>query len=490
MTFTKKLLLLWTMIMMHLLSFAQLPCGTEDPITTKRFSKEELENEWQKVNAGTRHMTRTFMIAVHIIRNNNGTMGIGPSEVIDAIETMNKQYIPANIQFELCGAINFINDDTYLETTSGETSILVSKYNLSKVINIYFVPKLLSSSGEQLCGIASLPNVNIGNRRILLANSCVTNGSTLSHEMGHFFGLLHTHSSTGGFEYVERINCYEKGDGFCDTPADPELSPIVVNNCFYIGKDKDPLGVAYKPDPTNLMSYAPKSCRLKFTSEQIAYISLIANEDNDYLYDSCDKADLQLTTIESNEIDLEDFSAFEIPFLIKANQVENPQEVDYEVIALNSQTQVQKVVHSGSFFIDAGTSTLPHKFKLEVTNTIMNAGTIKIKIDTKDDVPEINENNNIITFSINHNYIRGRSSFLFPNPTNDILTYYFDNNIENQLRTSIVDLNGKLVIQTKSYKGEKYYKESINVSELTRGIYILIIELDNKIRDVQKFVKL
>ena len=250
------------------------------------------------------------------------------------------------------------------------------------------------------------------------------------------------------------------------------------------------MGVAYKPDPTNLMSYAPKSCRLKFTSEQIAYISLIANEDNDYLYDSCNKADLQLTTIESNVIDLEDFSAFEIPCLIKANQVENPQEVDYEVIALNSQTQVQKVIHSGSFFIAAGTSTLPHKFKLEVTNTIMNAGTIKIKIDTKDDVPEINENNNIITFSINHNYIRGRSFFLFPNPSNDILTYYFDNNIENQLRTSIVDLNGKLVIQTKSYKGEKYYKESINVSELTRGIYFLIIELDNKIRDVQKFVKL
>ena len=180
--------------MMHLLSFAQLPCGTEDPLTTKRFSKEELENEWQNLNDGTRHMTRTFMIAVHIIRNNNGTMGIGPSEVIAAIETMNKQYIPAKIQFELCGAINFINDDTYLETTSGETSTLVSKYNLTKVINIYFVPKLLSSSGDQLCGIATLPGVNIGNRRILLANSCVANGSTLSHEMGHFLVFcIHTH---------------------------------------------------------------------------------------------------------------------------------------------------------------------------------------------------------------------------------------------------------------------------------------------------------
>ena len=490
MTFTKKLLLLWAMVVTPLLSFAQLPCGTEDPLTTKRFSKEELENEWQNLNDGTRQITRTFMIAVHVIRRNNGTMGISSTEVIAAIKMMNNHYSTAQIQFELCEAINFINEDTYLETSSAEASILVSTYNLSNVINIYFVPKLLNPSGSQICGNATLPNSNIGNRRIFLANSCVTNGSTLSHEMGHFFGLLHTHSSAGGLEYVERINCHNQGDGFCDTPADPELSAANVTNCFYTGKDKDPLGVTYKPDPTNFMSYAPKSCRLKFTSEQIAYISLIANEDNDYLYDSCNKADLILASLESNEIDLEDFSAFEIPFLILANQVENPWEVDYEVIALNSQSQVQKVVQTGSFYIGAGISKIPQKFNLPVTNAILNAETIKIKIDTKDDVPEINEHNNIITFSINHNYIRGRSSFLFPNPTNDILTYYIATDIENQLRTSIVDLNGKLVIQTKSYKGEKYYKESINVTELTPGIYFLIIDLDNKIRDVQKFVKL
>ena len=75
MTFTKKLLLLWAMVVTPLLSFAQLPCGTEDPLTTKRFSKEELENEWQNLNEGTRQITRTFMIAVHVIRSNNRKNG-------------------------------------------------------------------------------------------------------------------------------------------------------------------------------------------------------------------------------------------------------------------------------------------------------------------------------------------------------------------------------------------------------------------------------
>ncbi|MBK7638127.1 MAG: hypothetical protein IPJ13_30495 [Saprospiraceae bacterium] len=39
-------------------------------------------------------------------------------------------------------------------------------------------------------------------------------------------------------------------------------------------------------------------------------------------------------------------------------------------------------------------------------------------------------------------------------------------------------------------KDDKYHLASINVSELAQGMYFLIIDLDDKTLDVQKFVKL
>ena len=39
-------------------------------------------------------------------------------------------------------------------------------------------------------------------------------------------------------------------------------------------------------------------------------------------------------------------------------------------------------------------------------------------------------------------------------------------------------------------KDDKYHLASINVSELAQGMYFLIIDLDDKTQDVQKFVKL
>lgn len=490
MKLTKRIILLWAINTSPFFSMAQLPCGTEDPISTIRFTPETLESEWQNLNNGSRQTSRKFMVAAHIIRSNAGTSGISSAAVMEAITTMNEHYELAKIEFELCGDIRYIDDNTYLETTDSESSGLVTKYNVANVINIYFIPKVLSSTGAQLCGNATLPSGNVNLRRIFMANSCAVNGSTLSHEMGHFFGMLHTHSTTDGIEYVERINCHDRGDGFCDTPADPELDGDNVENCVYIGNAKDPQGVRYMPDPSNFMSYAPKSCRYNFTSEQIAYLSLVANSNNDYIYESCDIGDILLSSNTSEEILLEDFSTLDIPFSIDGNQFEKSQEVSYEVTVLNSHSNIEKVIKSGVFFIAEGTTKQDQKFSFDISNDIINASTITIKIDSKNLIPEINEKNNDLTYYLRHDYTINRSSFLFPNPTNDELTFYISNNKKSKLTTSVVDLSGKLVMQTTIDKKDKSHMSSINVSELSQGMYFLIIELDSKTKDVLKFVKL
>lgn len=490
MKLTKKIVLLWAIITTPFFAMAQLPCGTEDPIATMRFSPEALAEEWQNLNNGSRKLTRTFMIAAHIIRSNNGTSGISDAAVIDAIETMNEQYAAAQIEFELCGEIRYIDDNTYLETTASEGNALVPKYNIDNVINIYFIPKVLNSSGTQICGNATLPSGNVNLRRIFMANSCAINGSTLSHEMGHFFGLLHTHSTTGGVEYVQRINCYDRGDGFCDTPADPELDATNVENCSYIGTKNDPQGNRYMPDPSNFMSYSPKSCRVFFSPEQIAYMNIIAKNNNDYIYHSCEDGDLLLATNVTDEILLEDFSTFDIPFSVIGHQVENSQEVSYEVTAINIVSNIERVIKSGVMFIGAGTSEIEEKISFDVSNDIINASAIKIKIDSKDVVQEFNEENNTLTYYLKHDYTMSSSSFLFPNPTNDVLTFYISNNKKNKLNTSVVDLSGKLLMQTTIDKKDMNHMASIDVAQLRQGMYFLIIELDSKTKDVLKFVKL
>ena len=102
---------------------------------------------------------------------------------------------------------------------------------------------------------------------------CSTNGSTLAHELGHSFSLLHTHSTSNGDEHANGSNCSIAGDLLCDTPADPKLSNDLVNtSCEYIGTELDNQQNPYNPDPENIMSYSRKSCRVNFSPKQLLQI--------------------------------------------------------------------------------------------------------------------------------------------------------------------------------------------------------------------------
>jgi len=130
-----------------------------------------------------------------------------------------------------------------------------------------------SSSGSSLCGYAYYPG---GPDVILMKNRCAINGSTLPHEIGHFFSLIHTHGSSNIFltdELVNGSNCDTAGDLICDTPADPQLGSDNVNtSCVYTGTFIDGNGDSFVPDPNNIMSYSRKECRTQFSTQQFARI--------------------------------------------------------------------------------------------------------------------------------------------------------------------------------------------------------------------------
>lgn len=216
-------------------------------------------------------------VKAHIIRTSAGSGGLTNTELDQAMSIMNSIYVNAGIEFFLCDGINYINSDTWYDYETSDESAMTGVHNVAGVINIYFANSIVNSSGGGLCGYAYFPG---GPETILMANSCATNGSTLSHEMGHFFALSHTHgnSNVAGSteELVDGSNCDSTGDGICDTPADPKLGTFNVNGaCQYFGFMQDANSELYQPDPLNLMSYSRKVCRTLFSPQQYARINAV-----------------------------------------------------------------------------------------------------------------------------------------------------------------------------------------------------------------------
>jgi PKD repeat protein len=261
---------------------AQEECGTEFGEKAQKYLEEHreqmqfYEQQYLQLQGRGTGVLNNIMIPIkaHILRRTNGSGGLSVADLNTAIAVMNTRYAGSGLEFFLCNGINFIDDDSYFDFDGNDESIMTSLYGETGMVNIYFANSVTSRSGANLCGYAYYPG---GPETVLMANSCATNGSTLSHEVGHFFALVHTHggSNTPGStgELVDGSNCSSTGDFICDTPADPQLGFSNVNaSCNYTGNARDANNQLYTPDPTNIMSYSRKSCRTQLTTQQFARV--------------------------------------------------------------------------------------------------------------------------------------------------------------------------------------------------------------------------
>jgi PKD repeat protein len=244
-------------------------------------------------------------IKAHITRTNSGIGGLTVAQLNSALANMNSYYLNAGMQFYLCDGVNYINNDLYYNFNQTSEAAMHAAHGVANAINIYFCNSVTSSGGSALCGYAYFPG---GPDLILMSNSCAMNGSTLPHEMGHFFSLYHTHGLTNGVitdELVNGSNCNTSGDRVCDTPADPQLGNANVNlSCVYNGTSPytgatvDANGQAFVPDPTNIMSYSRKSCRTTFSTDQ--YARIYASYKTQRNYFTCSTFDVDFTANVTN----------------------------------------------------------------------------------------------------------------------------------------------------------------------------------------------
>ena len=255
-------------------------CGTElTPEVIKQTQRMLEDGTWDEArsqdiqNRGTQYVK----ITVHIVRYSNGTGGIPISRITNSINDLNTHVASTGLEFFIHGDIIYLDSDEYAECTSGESDALRQINPVTGSANIWFVPIC-----PDFCGRSSFPFSPV--QGTIMANDCVDtwwNDSTFSHELGHYFHLFHTHETYYGAECVNGSNCSTSGDLICDTSADPNLSGLVNDSCFYTGTEVDPCGSGqqYDPPTLNLMSYSQKLCRDFFTNEQLSMFLWSAEND-------------------------------------------------------------------------------------------------------------------------------------------------------------------------------------------------------------------
>ena len=180
----------------------------------------------------------------------------------------------------------YSTDALFFDMDYSKDSILHQKYGSTKYITIYCVP-IIRTNDKNIEGYSYLPqapSTKVYQRNMIVISHEgleAGNGSTLAHELGHFFGLLHTHEGYDNAqkrEPVDRIDCHTKGDCLCDTPADFNLYDRVDATDPSCGcKIGSPVkeqgtGKVYQPMVENIMSYSAPGCRTAFTNGQLDVI--------------------------------------------------------------------------------------------------------------------------------------------------------------------------------------------------------------------------
>ncbi|MCI5056918.1 MAG: zinc-dependent metalloprotease [Flavobacteriales bacterium] len=241
------------------------PCGT-------KISKEQ----FQLIQQTPKDLVLTedtflIPIKVFVVINEFGNAVVDSNQIYSEVDSANYFFKNAKIQFEVCQLTHIPNPQLAIFDSPEEEDIISSYGEDDRTINLYYVEELYLD-GTRVCGFAYFPP---GESRIFIDATCANLANTLTHELGHYFGLLHTHGLSNvnrSLELVDRSNCSETGDNICDTPADPILIDKVNNNCDYTAGELDWKGQPYEPMTRNIMAYTNPFCSDTLTNGQYQFI--------------------------------------------------------------------------------------------------------------------------------------------------------------------------------------------------------------------------
>ena len=274
-------------LLINQLSFAQ-SCGT---VWSEQDQLEHLERlQTMRANPKPKaDIDYVVPIFYHIIGDDNGNGYFSQDDLWRLHCELNEDFETLGIQFYVFDTNYTASNNFYYYEQSNAGSTMFNTLNASNVVNVYITEEA-KSGGSVVCGYYSgWPNGG----GVVVNKSCSGLGSTtLTHEMGHYFGLPHTFVGWEGRDYdtnpisvnnwerVDGSNCSSAADGFCDTPPDYESGRWA---CSPGPTFADPNGVNFIPDATLFMSYSLDNCQNRFSLEQQAYVSYVLTDFRPYL---------------------------------------------------------------------------------------------------------------------------------------------------------------------------------------------------------------
>ena len=263
---TFSLLLVNLLLLTGPVLFAQLPDGTRSSAEwIEEIKKNQAEEEKLEFNEALNYYKANLSVFAWVIRDINGKANCKEEDIKESIGGLNSYFNKIHVAFNL-QPVQYSNDYNYASVSdSGNWDELVKTNSMEGSINLYLVESAKTDT-LPCFGFTFFPNESI--RNYIFLDKEFISGNYLVTLMGHFFGLLSTHDTLGGYENVNEANCAESGDLLCDTWADPNLFGWVDTLCTYTGALLDPSGEVYVPSVANLMSESNDACKCVFTPQQ------------------------------------------------------------------------------------------------------------------------------------------------------------------------------------------------------------------------------
>jgi Secretion system C-terminal sorting domain len=273
-------------------------CGTTDLQLIAARLKAHLASP---ILIETRAETVYFPIKFHLVAQDDGSNRISETKVLDQLCSINAFFSDQNIQFYIKDGFNYINNSAMFLKQSGDALFEMSKARAATGKNAMHVFICSQARSESSDGLAYyVPNTDW----IVVRNDEINaTTKTLEHEVGHYFGLLHTFNGWEGNPYnaakhgnpvtsnyapgysgrapylevevelADGTNCKSAGDFICDTPPDYDFGENWSGCTPFTLQVKDPKGSLVSPMIENIMGYFYGCKSYLFTKEQKAIMA-------------------------------------------------------------------------------------------------------------------------------------------------------------------------------------------------------------------------
>lgn len=164
----------------------------------------------KKIPVRSIYHVRTVISIEYVTENSEYKLAISPEKLQEHIDFANKLYAPAGI---------------FLDVTKIEMNQALNNYIKTETYNLFYentlpICYLMPQRSFELLGESSMPWMR--NTGIIIAYQCPTD--VVSHEIGHYFGLLHTFNTDFCSDTVHQTNIY------CVHVGDPNCGNI-MNYC-------------------------------------------------------------------------------------------------------------------------------------------------------------------------------------------------------------------------------------------------------------------